>query len=86
MAFNGNIQHASDRCGDTDNPHIMLTLYAGKMPTEPRNLFDDDIKDLFYGFTKIFIKILKCAIIWKNNMSHVKGKKPTLMKTLIMNY
>ena len=62
-------------CDDTDDPWIMLILYAGKFSTEPKNIFDDDIKDLFYSFTRYSIKSMKCTISWKNNMLHVKGRK-----------
>ena len=53
----------------------MLTLYTGKIPIEPRSLFDDDIMDLFYGFTKTSIKCMNCAVMWKDNMSHVEERK-----------
>ena len=47
LALNGGIQHVSNKYGDTGNPHIMLTLYAGKIPTQPKSLFDDNIKDIY---------------------------------------
>ena len=53
--------------------YAMLTLFARKIPTESTSFFDDDIKELLYGFTKISDKTMKSAIAWKDNMSHAKG-------------
>ena len=78
MAFNGGVQHASNRCGDTGDPHIMFTLFAGKMPTSRPTLYDDDIKHLLFSFTNIPIRSMKNVIAWKDNMSHVKGTKSYL--------
>ena len=41
----------------------MVTVFASKMPIEPTSLFDDDIKELLYGWTKTYI----------GTMTYVKG-------------
>ena len=45
------------------------------MPIEPTSLVDDNIKELFYGFTKTSIRTIKSAIAWKDKMYHAKGTK-----------
>ena len=51
----------------------MFTVFAGKMPTKSTSLFDDDIKELLYGWTKTYIRTMKSATAWKDKMTHVKG-------------
>ena len=58
---------------DTGDPYTMFTIFAGKMQTEPTSIFDNDIKELLYGFTKTYIRTMKSAIAWKDKMIHVKG-------------
>ena len=73
LAFNGGVKHTLNRYGDTGDPHIMFTLFDDKMPTEPKSLFDDDMKELLYGWTKTYIRTNKSAIAWKDKMTHVEG-------------
>ena len=75
LFYNGGFQHDSNNCDDTGDPRIMLILYTSRRPTESKSFFDDDIKDLFNGFTKTSIKGIEYTIAWKDNMSHIKGTK-----------
>ena len=73
MAFNGGNKNDSNRCGDIDNPRIIFTLFPGKKPIEPTSLFDDDIKEILYSFTKTYIRTIKSAIDWNYKMTYVMG-------------
>ena len=78
LPFYGGIQRAWNSYSDTGDPHFMLTIFTGKMLTESRSLFDNDIENLFYGSTRIFFKTMKCTIALKDIISHTKGRNSYL--------